>query len=704
MDTGAPIAAGQRKVSIDQALQLAVQHQQAGRLQQAEQLVRQIIGINPNVAPAWQILGVIAHQAGNLPGAIENMGRAIKLAPINPILYANRAELHRLAGNLQQAVADARQAIKLDARCAPAHSNLGIALYDQGDMDGAEAAQKQALKLDGRLPHALNNLGSIARHRRQREIAEKYYRQALELSPDYLEAANNLGAILAERDRPEESIKVLLEVARRKPNYAEAHSNLGNAFLAMEDYARAKKAYLTTLKLKKDHPEAVEGLARCLQEEREYDKALELAERAIQLSPERAQAHSLKAGILSDQSFPAEALAAYEQALALNPELPAAWAGKGHVLMEEGRMDEAEQAFTRALELEPEGLGARLALTQCRKTSADDDNFAVLQSKAQEAVAASPTTAISMHFALGKCHEDLKQYDQAFEHYLAGAGLKRQRVSYSAENQDKLVANIRQIFTAERIAGLAGQGDPTNVPIFVLGMPRSGTTLTETIIASHPDVYGAGELPDLLQIAAESINGSEPGYPLNLASLNGDNLKAMGARYLSQIRQRSPDAARITDKMPANFQALGLIHLMLPNAKIVHIQRDPVDTCLSAFTKLFKRSQYQTYDLAELGRYYRNYLETMAHWRAVLPAGSFYEVQYENLVSNQEEETRKLVEYCGLGWNDACLTPHKTERNVKTASVMQVREPVYTSSVQRWRRYEKFLGPLLEALGDAVPR
>lgn len=513
-------------------------------------------------------------------------------------------------------MADARQAIKLDQRCVPAYSNLGIALYDQGDLDGAEAAQKQALKLSGKFPQALNNLGSIARNRRQRELAEKYYRQALEVSPGYLEAANNLGAILAERDRPEESVKVLLDVVRNNPGYGEAHSNLGNAFAALEDFARAKKAYLTALKLKKDHPEAVEGLARCLQEEREYDKALELANRAIQLNPERAQAYSLKAGILSDQSFPAEALTAYEQALALNPELPAAWAGKGHVLMEEGRMDEAEQAFSKALELEPEGLGARLALTQCRKTREGDTNFAALQARAQEAVSSSPTTAISMHFALGKCYEDLKQYDQAFPHFLAGARLKRQRVPYSPENQDKLVDNIRQIFSAERVAALSGQGDPTNVPIFVLGMPRSGTTLTETILASHPDVYGAGELPDLLQIAAEAINGSEPGYPLNLSSLSGDNLKAMGARYLQQIRQRSPEAVRITDKMPANFQALGLIHLMLPNAKIVHIKRDPVDTCVSAFTKLFKRSQYQTYDLTELGRYYRNYLDIMAHWRA----------------------------------------------------------------------------------------
>lgn len=701
-DSGSPVAAGQRKISIEQALQMATHHQQAGQLQQAEQLVRQVLQINPNVSPAWQILGVIAHQAGNLPAAIDSMSRAIKLTPTSAVLYANRAELKRQAGDLEQAEADARQAIRLDPRCISAHGNLGIILYDKGDMDGAEAAQKQALKLDGRFPQALNNLGSIARDRHQRELAEKYYREALAVSPDYLEAANNLGAILAERDQPEGSIKVLLEVVRKNPNYGEAHSNLGNAFAAMEDFPRAKKAYLTTLKLIKDHPEAIEGLARCLQEEREYDKALELANRAIALNPQRAQAHNLKAGIMSDRGFPAEALAAYDQAIALNPELAGAWAGKGHVLMEEGQMKEAEDAFSRAIALEPEGLGARLAMTQCRKTREDDDNFAAITARAKDAMSASPTTAVSMHFALGKCYEDLKDYDKAFEHFLAGAKLKRQRIPYSAENQDKLVDNIRNNFTAERIAELSGQGDDTNVPIFVLGMPRSGTTLTETILASHPDVYGAGELPDLLEIAAKPVNGSEAGYPLNMAKLDGAALKQMGAKYLAQIRERAPDAKRITDKMPANYQAVGLIHLMLPNARIVHIKRNPVDTCVSAFTRLFKRSQYQTYDLVELGRYYRNYLEIMAHWRNVLPAGSFYELQYEELVANQEEETRKLLAFCNLEWDEACMSPHKTSRNVKTASVTQVREPVYTSSVERWRRYEKHLGPLLDALGDAV--
>jgi hypothetical protein len=253
------------------------------------------------------------------------------------------------------------------------------------------------------------------------------------------------------------------------------------------------------------------------------------------------------------------------------------------------------------------------------------------------------------------------------------------------------------------IDGLRGAGATSTTPIFVLGMPRSGTTLTETIIASAPGVYGAGELPDLLQMAAQPQGLLDEGYPLNMQGISAATLTRMGEQYVAQLKERAPEAQHITDKMPANFLAVGLIHLMLPNAKIIHVRRNPIDTCLSAFTRLFNKSQHQSYDLREIGRYYRDYLNVMAHWREVLPAGSFYDIQYEELVANQEEESRKLIDYCNLTWSDACLDPHKTERNVKTASVTQVRQPVYTTSVERWRVYEKFLGPLIEELQEAIP-
>jgi hypothetical protein len=236
-------------------------------------------------------------------------------------------------------------------------------------------------------------------------------------------------------------------------------------------------------------------------------------------------------------------------------------------------------------------------------------------------------------------------------------------------------------------------------------MPRSGTTLVETILASHPQVFAAGELNDLLRIANQPKPGVlSEGFPLSMQGLTAEDLKKMGSRYVAGLRKHSTVAGRITDKMPANFMALGLIHLMLPNAKVLHVQRNPADICLSGFTRHFNsNSQLHSYDLREMGLFYVDYARLMEHWRQVLPEGAFLDVRYEELVAEPEENTRAILEYCGLDWDDACLTPHKTKRTVKTASVTQVREPVYTTSVERWRRYEQHLGPLFEALGEYAP-
>jgi hypothetical protein len=313
------------------------------------------------------------------------------------------------------------------------------------------------------------------------------------------------------------------------------------------------------------------------------------------------------------------------------------------------------------------------------------------------------TKAMSLHFALGKCYNDTKQYDLAMLHFLAGCGLKRKRTEYDPDNNDKICRNIWDFFSPETMEKLRGEGCSSNLPIFVLGMPRSGTTLTEQIIASHPLVHGAGELPDLLALAATPRNDSTEGYPLSLKGITPYELKEMGEKYVLGLRTRNALALYITDKMPANFHCIGLIHLMLPNARIIHVKRNPVDTCLSGFTNLFNKSQHHSYDLTEMGRCYRNYATLMDHWRKVLPANAFYEVQYEDLVSDHEPQARALLDFCNLPWDPACLDFHRTKRNIRTASVTQVRQPIYTSSVDRWRKYEAHLGPLLEALGDLVP-
>jgi hypothetical protein len=305
-------------------------------------------------------------------------------------------------------------------------------------------------------------------------------------------------------------------------------------------------------------------------------------------------------------------------------------------------------------------------------------------------------------FAAAKAYDDLKRYDDAFAYLTRANALKRKAIAYDEPQVLNLFERIRSTFTAALVDAKAGGGSAAQTPIFVLGMPRSGTTLVEQILASHPRVKGAGELKDMNE-TINSVRGSDGmqlAYPEFVADLSRDDLVRIGDAYTSRLARHAPGAERITDKMPSNFYFLGLIHLALPGAKIIHTQRNPVDTCLSCFSKLFAGEQNQTYDLAELGRYYRAYHGLMAHWRSVLPKGAFLDVQYEDVVADTETQARRILDHCGLAWSPAVLDFHRTERPVKTASARQVRQPIYGSSVARWRNYERFLGPLLAELGD----
>lgn len=696
-------AVSAKKISLEQALQLATQHQAAGRLAQAEKLLRQILKVQPNHPFALHLLGVIAHQVGKTEDAVQLIGQAIRTLPKAGQFHSNLGEMYRILKRLDAAIAHGEQAVSLEPNSATAHSNLGIAYYDCKELDKAEACQQRALAINPNLAPALNNLGSILRDRKDKEGAIGFYRRALAAAPHHLESINNLGAVLTELEQPEEALKVLLQAIKIKPGYAEAHCNIGTAFLVLEQFDKAAAGFNHALAHRPDYPEACLGLARIHQEHKRLSEAEAMANKAMAMAPEKAEVHSLLGGIFAEAGFPDKAEQAYTRALELNPDLLSGHLGKGHLLMEQGKMEEAEASFQQALSMDNNNLGARLALAQVKKVKEDDENMAALIKTAETLATMPETKAMPLHFALGKCYDDTKKYDLAMPHFLEGCRLKRKRTQYDPVDNDKVCQNICKIFSREFIEGLSGGGCPSDLPIFVLGMPRSGTTLTEQIIASHPLVHGAGELPDLLALAATPKAGRTEGYPLSLEGITPQGLKDLGEKYVKGLRTRNADAKHITDKMPANFNCVGLIHLMLPNAKIVHVKRNPVDICLSGFTRLFNKSQHHSYDLAEIGRYYRNYTTIMDHWREVLPNGAFYEVQYEDLVSDHENQSRALLDYCGLEWDAVCLDFHKTERNIRTASVTQVRQPIYKTSVDRWRKYETHLEPLLDVLGDLVP-
>ena len=504
----------------------------------------------------------------------------------------------------------------------------------------------------------------------QRKDALPAFRKVAELMPADAEAHYNLGVVLKGAGRLDEAVASYRKAVKLKPDYAEAHNNLGNA----------------------------------LKELGQLDAAADSYRRAIKIKANFAEAHNSLGLVLHEQGQLDDALASYRRTLEIDPKCIGAILNISHICMINGEMKEAEEGIKNALGIDPSNLEAHFLLTSVRKTEVGDENLTALVA-AEEAVRnnqvpLSNQNAVHLHFALGKCFDDIGDYDRAFPHFIEGNKLKRATFEYDAGKMMQRFSDTMRVFNQGTMERLRGGGDSSRLPIFVLGFPRSGTTLTEQIIASHPDVHGAGELPDLMAIAVRSIAGTRSAFPYNILELDQVGLATWGADYIAGLQSRAHEAKRITDKMPANYFAIGLIHLMLPNAKIIHVNRNPVDTCLSCYMQLFSHGNEHTYDLSELGQYYVNYVQLMEHWRSVLPAGAFLDVRYEDIVADQEHQARRLIDFCGLAWSDACIDFSKHKRSVRTASMTQVRQPIYKSSVERWLPYEKFLGPLLDSLGD----
>ncbi len=369
--------------------------------------------------------------------------------------------------------------------------------------------------------------------------------------------------------------------------------------------------------------------------------------------------------------------------------------------MELGKFDEAMAHYDQAIGLKPDYAEAHYHRTDLKTFHAGDPDLAALEALVTEN-RLPPGKMLYVHFALGKALEDIGEYPGAFEHLLQANALKRRELPYDEPGYQRAFRTIAERFDEAFLEQFAGMGDPSATPIFIVGMPRSGSTLVEQILASHPLVHAAGELKNLDRVVEtlSDPDGRPIPYLSNHRNLDADGLRRLGHNYLVGLPTPAAGTTRITDKAPSNFFHIGLIRLMLPNARIIHTLRDPVDTCVSCFARLFAQGQSFSYDLAQLGGYYRWYHELMEHWRSVLPADVLLDVAYEDLVDNFEPQARRLIDFCGLPWDDRCLSFHQIGRPVRTASSVQVRRPLYRSSLARWRRYEAYLQPLLAELED----
>jgi tetratricopeptide (TPR) repeat protein len=671
-----------------------------GLQEAAEPLYDAVLAADPTHFDALLYFGVLRLQQGKLEESTSLIRRALAQDPQSAEAHANLAAALQALGRHDEAIAGYERALALDPALFDASCALGTALQALGRYDEAILRYRAAFVLKSDFAEASYGLATVHQALRQYDEAIEAYRDALTIDPDYAEASCGLAMVLQALGRHDEAIAHYENALDVDPDYLEANAGLAGALHALKRHQQAIERCGKALSLEPRHAETHVTLGKALRALERHSEALESYEKALAIAPDLVEAQIGCAATLQALNRHDEAIGCCERALVIEPVSAAAYNTLGQLLGEVGRFDEAYRALERAIEIAPRLPGLYFNLFNCRKVRADDPHLASLKELARDPASLSGDEQTRLDFALAKAYSDLGEHERSFRHLLSGNARQRRQIVYDEVVVMRWFAEVQRVLTAAAIESCRDCGDPDPTPVFIVGMMRSGSTLVEQILASHPKVYTAGERKDFLK-AMQSLLAEEQATGRSGAGriLTGEALRRLGAAYLARLRAGAPAAVRITDKLPANFQLLGLIHLALPNARIIHTRRDPVDTCLSCFSKLFSEEQPFTYNLGELGRYYRAYERLMEHWRRTLPAAVMLEIWYEDLVKDFETEARRILAHCGLEWDDACRSFYKTQRPVKTASVAQVRQPIYGSSIGRWRPDTALLRPLLEALG-----
>ena len=689
-------------MSVDKAMQIATQLLDEGKLTDAETILNRILANNPSHAYALHLLGIIAYQVGKISLGIQLIEQAIQSNPNVALFHSNLGEMYRKLKATHLSIQYGQYAVALDPNSPTALSNLGIAYYDDKRYEQAEKCHKQALAINPRLSCSLNNLGSIYNAYDKTKQAIEFYQAAISASPQFVEPFNNLGVLLMQQQEFKQALDYLRHTIHLAPNYADAYCNLGLTLLGLEQCENALVHFEKARQLKPNYAEAYYGFAKVYLYQHNFTESERYVRKAIMMSPQKVEFYQLLAEIYHECGLYPQALMHLDQALSMDSTMASSYLSKGAILMEMGEIPKAEEQFLKVT-TDPtidKRILAHYCIVQLRKVKSDNASLQGLLSITNDIQAVSPIKLEYLYFALGKCYDDIGEWTEAFEYFTEGCRLKRQRITYNITEQIQFTHKLIHCFTQQTIEYLQAFANPSALPVFIVGMPRSGSTLVEQILSSHPQIFGAGELKYLNELIQWPVKNQQTtvSYPENILQFSPEICSAITNKYLTYLQGFSSDAIRITDKMPHNYIAIGLIHALFPNAKIIHVKRNPIDTCLSCYTKLFTQGQLYSYELAELGQYYQCYELMMNHWRHILPSNAWLEIEYEAMVNNVEVDAKWLIEFCDLPWDSACLRFYQSKRQVRTASFIQVRQPVYTSSVERWRRYEKELAPLINAL------
>jgi len=634
--------------------------------------------------------------------AVEQATEILKVAPGHPLATLLLGVAQRRAGDAAASLAVLEPLAQSQPKWAAAHYELGLTCGAQRNGEAAVAALRRAVALKPEMPDAWRALGDHLTAIGDASGAEDAYAQHIKYSthdPQLMEAAaalcenriavaeSLLRAHLKQHPTDVPAMRMLAEVAARLKRYRDAEVLLERALELAPGFLPARHNY-----------------AVVLHRQRKPGQALAQVQKLIDADPVNPSYRTLKATIASSIGDYDMALDLYAGVLADYPNNARVWMSYGHALKTTNRQSECVQTYRKSIELAPQLGEAYWSLANLKTFRFTPADIAAMQAQLATGRLTNDDR-LQFHFALGKAFEDARQFAESFEHYREGNRLRRAAVGYDADATIGQMQRSKALFTPEFLAARAGQGASAPDPIFIVGLPRSGSTLLEQILSSHPLVEGTMELADIVNMARE-LGGTQPrvqgAYPESLAALDADALRVLGERYLEQTRiYRKTDAPFFIDKLPNNFAHTGLIHLILPRAKIIDARRHPLGCCFSNFKQHFARGQHFTYSLEDLGLYYRGYVQLMAHYDAVLP-GRVHRVIYERMIEDTEGEVRRLLEHCGLPFDERCLRFYENERAVRTASSEQVRRPIYREGVDHWQHYEPWLGPLKSALGSVL--
>jgi len=651
----------------------------------------------PNESLLFNISGVCYKAIGQLMDAVKSFEKATAIKPDFTDAYYNLGLTFQELNRFEEAVKYYKKALEIQPKYAMVNNNLGIVFKELGQIHESINSYEKAIASQPDFIEAHNNLGNAFKENGQLDEAIKFYEKAIALKPDFADAFNNIGIVLFERGQPNDAIKFYDKALEIEPNYAEAHNNLGNTLKEIGQLDDAVKSYEAAIILQPDYADAHYNLGLILQDFDRLSESIMSYEAAIAIQSDYADAHYNLGILFHDTGQLDMSIKSLEMAITIKPENIEAHICLGNSLQANGQEDEAIKCYEKAISIKPDHGDAHRNLSTTKKYTQGDMQIVQMQELISSGTL-SQSDRIYLCFALAKANEDIGNQDELFKVLHEGNRLRKEELNYTLDNDMNEHLNLRNLFKLlppipEKLISYK----PSKIrPIFIVGMPRSGTSLVEQIISSHHETHGAGELNTINKLITPIVSN----FAIQDTDVSEKVFLSIRKSYLDYLSSLNTPESIITDKMPTNFRYIGFILKAFPEAKIVNLKRDSRAVCWSIYKSYFPAKGLGfAFNMEDLAGYYNSYNELMSFWHQLFP-NKIYDICYEDLTTNQEEETRKLLEYCELEWDNNCLNFHTNKRAVKTTSALQVRKKMYQGSSEAWKKHEAYLQPLIKTLNS----